>query len=77
MGKPLEPLEIQITKDGNIALIQGSGLDPDCSAVVRITPDQVEELFYRLQEAKEKLTKKPPIVRSVMKQRSKIEKRER
>ena len=60
MGKPLEPIEIQVTKDGEIALIQGSGLDPDCSMVVRIPSDQVEEVFRRLAEAKEKVTGKIP-----------------
>ena len=56
MDKSLEPLEAQTTKDGKIVLIQGSGLDPDCSAAVRITLDQVEEVVFRLREAKEKLT---------------------
>jgi len=77
MGKSLEPLEVQTTKDGKIAVIQGSGLDPDCSAVVRITPDQVDELIFRLKEAKERLTGKPPIVRSGKKQRLRIENHER
>ena len=63
MSKPLDLVEIQTTKDGMIVLIQGGGLDPDCSHLIRIAPEQVDAVINRLQEAKVTLTQKPPTVR--------------
>ena len=56
-------MEIQTTKDGMIVLIQGGGLDPECSHLIRITPEQVDAVISRLQEAKVTLAQKPPTVR--------------
>lgn len=55
MSNRIESLEIATTTDGAIDLIQADPIDPDRTAVVRITTDQVDIVIERLKEAKAEL----------------------
>lgn len=58
MEKRIEPLELKITKDGEVDLIQSHYEDDDEAHVVRIPYHQIDILVKWLKEAKAELKPK-------------------